>query len=107
MLAKFLFVAVSLTIGSAAIAQNATAPTTTTAPATSAVTASAAKKAHSLLFAGGGSADIFDVEAGPDDSLAAIEIVQDSRAVKIPGNTISAGDKPGRLKTSLTLKSLP
>jgi hypothetical protein len=101
MLTKVLLCAASLAIGSAALAQGAATPTT------SAVTASAAKKAHELLFAGGGSMDILSVYAGPNDTLAAIEIVDGSKGVNIAGNTISAGDKPGRLKTSMSLKDLP
>jgi hypothetical protein len=101
MLTKILLVAASLAIGSAALAENAVPSTA------SPVTASAAKKAHQLLFAGGGSMDILAVDAGPNDTLAAVEVVQDSRGVNIPGSTISAGDKPSRLKTSMSLKDLP
>ena len=100
MLTKILLVAASLAVGSAALAADAATPTA------SAVTASAAKKAREVLFAGGGSKDIFAVDAGPNDTLAAIEVVEDSRGVNIPGSTISAGDKPSRLKTSLSLKDL-
>jgi hypothetical protein len=100
MLTKILVVVASVAIGSGALAE---APKT---PAASPVTASSAKKARTLIFADGGSKDIFDVNAGPNDTLTAIEVVEDSRGINIPGSTISAGDKPSRLKTSLTLKDL-
>jgi hypothetical protein len=100
MLSKILFVVASVAIGSAALAEDAKTP------AGLPVTASAAKKAHEVLFAGGGSKDIFDVKAGPNDTLSAIEVVEDNRGIDIPGSTISAGDKPSRVRTSLTLKDL-
>lgn len=100
MLTKFACLAAGLLVAVAALAQNAPS---SAAPQ---VTVSAAKKARSLSFAGGGSVDIFEVDAGPNDTLASIEVVEDSRTVNIPGSTISAGDKPGRLKTSLSLKDL-
>jgi hypothetical protein len=100
MLTKFLVLLASVAVGSAAIAQDA-------APAGSPVTASAAKKARVLIFADGGSDEIFAVDAGANDTLDAIEVVDGNRAIKIPGSTISAGDKPSRLKTSWTFKSLP
>ena len=100
MLSKIILVVAWIAIGSAALAEGAKTS------AASPVTASAAKKAHTVLFAGGGSKDIFDVKAGPNDTLSAIEVVNDNRGVNIPGSAISAGDKPSRLKTSLTLKDL-
>ena len=101
MLAKFALLVSSFAIGSAAIAQDVAS--TSSSP----VTASAAKKAHTLIFSGGGSIDIFAIDAGPNDTVGAVEVVDGNRAVKIPGNTISAADKLSRLKTSWTYKSLP
>ena len=95
-----LLASVAVAISSAALAEDAAAP------AGSPVTASAARKAHQLILSGGGREDIFQVDAGPNDTLTAIEIVIDSKSVVIPGSTLSAGDKPGQLKTSLTLKQL-
>jgi hypothetical protein len=101
MLTKYVVLLASVAVGSAAIAQDA-------APAgSSQVTASAAKKARILVFADKGSDEIFAVDAGPNDRLDAVEVVEGNRAIKVPGNTISAGDKPSRLKTSWTFKSLP
>jgi hypothetical protein len=95
-----LLASVVITIGSAALAEDAAAP------AGSPVTASAARKAHQVTLSGGGREDIFQVDAGPNDTLTAIEIVVDSKAVVIPAATLSTGDKPRELKTSLTLKQL-
>ena len=98
---KMIFIALSFAVAAAGVAQGATAASA------SSVTARAAKKARVLLFSGGGSKDIFDVHAGPNDNLAAVEVVENSRGVNIPGSTISAGDKRWELKTSLALKDLP
>ena len=91
---------VAIAISSVALAED------TAAPAGSPVTASAARKAHTVKMSGGGSEDIFQVDAGPNDTVAAIEVVMDSKAVVIPGSTLSTGDKPRELKTSLTLGQL-
>ena len=100
MLTKSLLFAAVLSIGSFASAQDAAAPTL------SPMTARAAKKAHVLLFAGGGSQEILAVDAGRNDRLNSVEVVYDSRGINIPGSTISAAEKRGRLKTSMTLKDL-
>jgi hypothetical protein len=96
--AKLVLVAAAIATASAAVAQGVAAP--------SSVTASAARKAHVLRFSDGDQQDILSVDAGPNDSLTAIEIVKDSMAIKIPGDTISAGDKSRELKTSLTSKDV-
>jgi hypothetical protein len=101
MVTKFVVLLASFAIGSAAIAQDGASA------GSSPVTASAAKKAHTLMFSGHGSYEIFAIDAGPNDTVAAVEVVEGDRAIKIPGSTISAGDKPSQLKTSWTLKDLP
>lgn len=95
MLTKVALLSASLLIASAGLAANAPGASTT------GLTASAARKAHTLRFADGDREDIFTVDAGPNDSVKAVEVVANSLAVKVPGNTISAGDKPHELKTSL------
>ena len=100
MRASLLLVAAAFAVGSAASAQDA--------PAASSgqLTYSAAKKAHYLATSDKRGADIYVVDAGPNDSVAAVEVVYDDRIIKVPGSTVSAGDKPSRLKTSLTAKDV-
>ena len=91
-----LVLAAALVVSSPALAQNASTP----------VSASAAKKAHYLAIQGGGGSDIDHINVGPNDTISSVVIIFDQRFVNVPGSTISAGDKPGRLKTSLTEKDL-
>ena len=103
MRAIFLAIA-SLTIGTAAIAQDA--PTAAAAAPTEGLTLQAAKKARYLAFADRGGADIYTVDAGANGSVGIVEIVFDGRMVRVSGATVSATDKVSRLKTSLTNKEV-
>jgi hypothetical protein len=103
MRAIFLAIA-TLTLGTAAIAQDA--PTAAPSAPSEGLTLKAAKKARYLAFGDRGGADIYTVDAGSDGGLGVVEIVFDSRMVHVSGATVSATDKPSRLKTSLTYKEV-
>lgn len=100
MRASLLLVAAVFAVGGAASAQDA--------PVASAgqLTYSAAKRAHYITTSDKRGADIYLVDAGPNDSVAQVEVVYDNRIIRVPGSTVSAGDKPSRLQTSLTAKDL-
>jgi len=95
---KFVLFAGAFAVASVAVAE------TPSPTATSSVTASAARKAHMVRFADGNRKDILDVEAGPNDSVTMVEVIDGDIGVRVPGSTISAGDKASQLNTSLTLK---
>jgi hypothetical protein len=47
-----------------------------------------------------------DGPAGPSGSIAFVEVIYDSRIIKVPGSTESATDKPGKLQASLSAKDI-
>jgi hypothetical protein len=100
MLTKYVVVALSLALGSAAIAEDAPAPSAGT------VTLSAAKKANQVILSGGGRESIYSVVPGPNDTVEALEVIEGNKIVRIPGSTLSAGDKPSHLKTTMTFKEV-
>lgn len=96
----FALIALSLAASTVAAAQDSAAPAAgATAPA---LTAAAAKKARYIAVASGGGYPIDHINAASDGSIASVVIIYEQRFVNIPGATVSAGEKPSRLKTSLT-----
>jgi hypothetical protein len=105
--------AVALLTAVPAVAQDAAAPAQETAtPAAAAqdsagpMTASAAKRARYLQMADKRGADIDQVIAGDNDSIAGVRVIFDGRFVTIPGSTVSAGSRPSALKTSMSGKDV-
>ena len=92
----FALIALSLVASTPVLAQDAAAP----------LTAAAAKKARYIAVANGGGYSIDHVNAGANGSIGSVTIIYDQRFVNIPGSTVSAGEKPTRLKTSLTDKEI-
>jgi hypothetical protein len=92
----FALIAVSLVASTPVLAQDAAAP----------LTAAVAKKARYIAVASGGGYSIDHVNAAADGSIGSVTIIYDQRFVNIPGTTVSAGEKPTRLKTSLTDKEI-
>ena len=92
----FALIALSLVATTPALAQDAAAS----------LTAAVAKKARYIAVASGGGYSIDHVNAAADGSVGSVTIIYDQRFVNIPGSTVSAGDKPTRLKTSLTDKEI-
>jgi len=92
----FALIALSLVASTPVLAQDAGAS----------LTASVAKKARYIAVAGGGGYSIDHVNAAADGSVGSVTIIYDQRFVNIPGTTVSAGEKPTRLKTSLTDKEI-
>jgi hypothetical protein len=88
----FALIALSLVASTPVLAQDAAAP----------LTAAAAKKARYIALAGGGGYSIDHINAAADGSIGSVTIIYEQRFVNIPGSTVSAGEKPTRLKTSLT-----
>jgi len=74
--------------------------------AAGALTAAVAKKARYIAVASGGGYSIDHINAASDGSIGSVTIIYDQRFVNIPGSTVSAGEKPSRLKTSLTDKDI-
>jgi hypothetical protein len=101
----FALIALSLVAGTPVLAQDAApgaAAPAAAAPAAGPLTAAAAKKARFIAVASGGGYSIDHINAAPDGSVASVTIIYEQRFVNIPGSTVSAGEKPTRLKTSLT-----
>jgi hypothetical protein len=65
-----------------------------------------AKKAHALYTASGRSGSIYQVNEGPNGTVASVDVIIDDRIVTVPGSTLSAGKKPSQLNTSLTAKEV-
>lgn len=92
----FALIAVSLVASTPVLAQDAAAP----------LTAAVAKKARYIAVSSGGGYSIDHINAAADGSVGSVTIIYDQRFVNIPGTTVSAGEKPTRLKTSLTDKEI-
>jgi hypothetical protein len=92
----FALIALSLVASTPVLAQDAAAP----------LTAASAKKARYIAVAGHGGYSIDHINAAADGSVGSVTIIYDQRFVNIPGSTVSPGDKPTRLKTSLTDKEI-
>ena len=92
----FALIALSLVASTPVLAQDAAAP----------LTAQVAKKARYIAVASGGGYSIDHIKAAADGSVASVTIIYEQRFVDIPGSTVSAGEKPTRLKTSLTDKEI-
>ena len=92
----FALIALSLVATTPVLAQDAAG----------ALTAAAAKKARYIALADHGGYAIDHINAAADGSVGSVSIIYDQRFVNIPGSTVSAGDKPTRLKTSLTDKDV-
>lgn len=92
----FALIALSLVASTPVLAQDASVS----------LTAAVAKKARYIALAGGGGYSIDHINAAADGSVGSVTIIYDQRFVNIPGSTVSAGEKPTRLKTSLTDKEV-
>ncbi len=92
----FALIALSLVASTPILAQGAAAP----------LTAAVAKKARFIAVASGGGYSIDHINAATDGSVGSVTIIYEQRFVDIPGATVSAGEKPSRLKTSLTDKEI-
>jgi hypothetical protein len=92
----FALIALSLVASTPVLAQDAAAS----------LTAAVAKKARYIALANGGGYSIDHINAAADGSVGSVTIIYDQRFVNIPGSTVSATDKPTRLKTSLTDKEV-
>jgi hypothetical protein len=92
----FALIALSLDASTPVLAQDAGA----------ALTAASAKKARYIAVASGGGYSIDHINAAADGSIGSVTIIYEQRFVNIPGSTVSAGEKPSRLKTSLTDKEI-
>jgi hypothetical protein len=86
----FALIALSLVASTPVLAQDAAAPLT----------------AAYIAVAGHGGYSIDHINAAADGSVGSVTIIYDQRFVNIPGSTVSPGDKPTRLKTSLTDKEI-
>ena len=93
----FALIALSLVASTPVLAQDA---------ATGSLTAATAKKARYIAVASGGGYSIDHINAAADGSIGSVTIIYDQRFVNIPGSTVTAGEKPTRLKTSLTDKEI-
>jgi hypothetical protein len=100
MRAKLTAVVLAALVSAAATAQ-APAPAASTP-----ITYDLARNAHYLFTADGHRLDIFEVTKGPNGSVGRVSLNVDGNAREVPAETLSAGEKRGLLKTSLTYNQL-